>query len=77
MRETILEILKETNRAIDYQKEKALIDDKLIDSLELMEIISDLESAFQIEIGMEEIVPANFNSVEAIEQMVSRLSKKA
>ncbi len=77
MRETILEILKETNRAIDYQKEKALIDDKLIDSLELMEIISDLESAFQIEIGMEEIVPANFNSAEAIEQMVSRLSKKA
>ena len=77
MRETILEILKETNRAIDYQKETALIDDKLIDSLELMEIISDLESAFQIEIGMEEIVPANFNSAEAIEQMVSRLSKKA
>ena len=70
----ILSILKESNNLIDYTKETALITDALLDSLELMEIISELEDAFDIEIGMEEIVPENFNSAEAILKLVERLS---
>jgi len=70
----ILSILKESNNLIDYTKETALITNGLLDSLELMEIISELEDAFGIEIGMEEIVPENFNSVEAILKLVERLS---
>ena len=69
----ILSILKESNNLIDYTKETALITDALLDSLELMEIISELEDAFDIEIGMEEIVPENFNSAEAILKLVERL----
>ena len=42
----ILSILKESNNLIDYTKETALITDALLDSLELMEIISELEDAF-------------------------------
>ena len=72
--EKILSILKESNNLIDYTKETALITDALLDSLELMEIISELEDAFGIEIGMEEIVPENFNSAEAILKPVERLS---
>ena len=75
--ETILKILKEANDQIDYAAEKSLIDGGLIDSLELMEIITDLEDAFGIEIGMEEVTPENFNSVEAIAQLVTRLGGKA
>jgi acyl carrier protein len=70
----ILSILKESNNLIDYTKETALITDGLLDSLELMEIISELEDAFDIEIGMEEIVPENFNSAEAILKLVERLA---
>jgi acyl carrier protein len=71
----ILSILKESNNLIDYTKETALITDGLLDSLELMEIISELEDAFDIEIGMEEIIPENFNSAEAILKLVERLAK--
>ena len=74
--ETLLEILRQTNNRIDYEHETALIDDKLIDSLELMEIISELENAFGVEIGMEEIIPENFNSAEAMLQLVNRLAGK-
>ena len=72
--EKILSILKESNNLIDYTKETALITNGLLDSLELMEIISELEDAFGIEIGMEEIVPENFNSAEAILKLVEHLS---
>ena len=72
--EKILSILKESNNLIDYTKETALITNGLLDSLELMEIISELEDAFGIEIGMEEIVPENFNSAEAILKLVERFS---
>ena len=72
--EKILSILKESNNLIDYTKETALITNGLLDSLELMEIISELEDAFGIEIGMEEIVPENFHNAEAILKLVERLS---
>lgn len=71
----VLEILREADSKIDFENQKALIDDGLIDSLELMEIISELEDAFDVEIGMEEIIPENFNSAEAMYALVSRLQK--
>lgn len=69
----ILEILKEINSHIDYTKETNLIDGKVIDSLELMEIISELEAAYGIRIDMEDIIPENFNSAEAMLNLVNRL----
>lgn len=71
--EKILEILAEINDTIDYKNEKALIDDKLIESLDLLALISELEDAFDISIGMEAIIPENFNSVEAIHNLVESL----
>ena len=72
----VLEILKAANDTIDYANETSLVTSGLIDSLELMEIISELEDAFDIEIGMEEIVPENFDSVEAIFRLTERLANK-
>ncbi len=69
----ILEILNEINDSIDYENEDALIDDELIDSVDLTGLISELEDAFDVEIGMEEIIPENFNSVEAMWDMIQRL----
>lgn len=71
--EELLRILKEANDKIDYENEKALIDKGLIDSLELMEIISEIEDTFDVEIGMEEIIPENFNSAEAMYALIERL----
>ncbi len=75
MLEKITDIICQINPDVDYAEEKTLIDDGIIDSLELMELISELEGAFDIEIGMEELVPEHFNSVEAIENMIRRLQE--
>ena len=71
--ETVLQILHEINSDIDSSNQDDLIDSGLLNSLDIMGLISDLEDAFDIEISMEEVVPDNFNSAEAIYALVTRL----
>lgn len=73
MKEKILAILNEMDDSVDYASESALIDDKIIDSLTLTALISELENEFGIEIDMDDIVPENFNSIDAMASLVTRL----
>ncbi|MDD6439023.1 MAG: acyl carrier protein [Lachnospiraceae bacterium] len=73
MKDRILNILKSMDDSVDYASETNLIDDKVIDSLTLTALISELESEFNIEIDMDDIVPENFNSVDAMTELVERL----
>lgn len=73
--ETLLNVLKEIDGSIDWENEKRLIDDRIIDSFEVISLISELEDNFDIEIDAEEIVPENLNSVESIWKMVQRLQE--
>lgn len=73
--EELLRVLKEIDESIDWENEKKLIDDRIIDSFEVISLISELEDNFDIEIDAEEIVPENLNSVESIWKMVQRLGE--
>ena len=73
--EKLLEILEEIDDSIDYEAEKALIDDHLFDSLAVINLVSELEDAFDIQIEAREMVPANFNSAEAMWEMIQRLQE--
>ena len=68
-----MNILKEIDDSIDYEKEKALIDGRILDSFGVITLVSELEDAYGIEIGASEMTPDNFNSAEAIYNMVIRL----
>ena len=69
----ILAILKDNCPGIDFENEKALVDDGLLDSFDVVAIVSDLTSEFDIDITINDIVPENFNSLEAINALVERL----
>lgn len=71
--EQLLEILREIDDTVDYESETALIDGEIIDSLDLMELISEIEDAFDVAIEMEDIIPENFNSAEAMWNLITRL----
>ena len=71
----VLEILRQISDGIDYEKEKALIDDRLLDSFGVITLVAELEEAFDITIEASEMTPANFNSAEAIQKMVDRLQE--
>ena len=70
MRKQIMEILTEICPGIDFETEKALIDDGLIDSLDIVAVVTELMEAFDVELGVDDLTPENFNSVEAIEELI-------
>ena len=72
MRKKIIEILADFNEDVDYESEQRLIDDGCIDSLDLTAIIVELEQAFGVRINPSAIVPENFNSVDAIMNIIGR-----
>ena len=70
MRKQIMEILTEICPGVDFENEKALIDDGLIDSLDIVAVVTALMEAFDVELGVDDLTPENFNSVEAIEELI-------
>ncbi|MGI6124173.1 MAG: acyl carrier protein [Acetivibrionales bacterium] len=58
---------------IDFEKEKKLLDDGILDSVEMVSIIAEIEDFFEISITMEYIQPKYFQSVETMWQMVEEL----
>lgn len=71
--EELLKILKSYNEDVDFLTAQGIIDDELIDSIDVTSLISELEDVFGIEIGMDDIIPDNFNTAEAMWNMVQRL----
>lgn len=74
--DTLMKILNEIDDGINWEKEQAVIDNRLLDSFGVITLVSELEDAFGIEIEASEMVPENFNSAEAMYQMISRLKEK-
>ena len=73
MMDELLEILKETNPDVDFINEKKLIDNGILDSFDVVQLVMKLNEAFDVEIGAEDIVPENFNSAESLWAMIERL----
>ncbi|HAC60999.1 MAG TPA: acyl carrier protein [Lachnospiraceae bacterium] len=71
--EKLLAILKDIDPDIDYENEEHLIDDGLLDSMQVLELVSTLEDEFDIEVTPTELVPANFNSADSMWKMIERL----
>lgn len=69
----ILEILNGLGLDADFENCTALVDDGILESLDIVTIIAELSDAFDITIPARDIVPENFNSAEAILNMVNRL----
>ena len=74
--ERILAILKKVKPTKDLSGIENIIEGGYLDSFELLGLISYLTDEFNISIEIDEMVPENFNSVEAIAQMIDRLSGK-
>ena len=74
--EKLLEILKGIRPDVDFENENALIDDGILDSFDVVSIISELDDEFGVQVRITELDPENFNSVEAIWQLVQSLKEK-
>ncbi len=71
--EKLLEILEEIQPDVDYRSCRTLVDDGLLDSFAIMSVVGEIEEEFDISVEPAEIVPENFNSVQALWEMIQRL----
>lgn len=69
----IIDILTELHPDVDYDTCDTLIDDAILDSMDIVSIINEVFNEFDVRIPAEQIVPENFNSAQAIWDMVSAL----
>ena len=74
--EKLLEALAEVRDDVDFANGQNLVDDGVIDSLDLTQIIAALDEAFDIHIPAGDIEPENFNSAEAMLELVHRYQGK-
>lgn len=71
--EELLEILSEVKPGIDFESENTLVDDGILDSLDIISIISEISDEYDVKIPPEKILPENFNSAEAIMALINEL----
>ena len=69
----LMEILSEARPDVDFGSETALIDDEILDSFDIISIVTEVNDAFDVEINVEDLVPENFNSAEAIWELMQSL----
>lgn len=73
----IIEILNGLKSGVDFMSAKNLVTGKVLDSIEITSLIASLEETFDIEIGMEYMENENFDSVEAMWDMVQEIQDEA
>lgn len=74
--ETLKNILREIDDSVDYEKETGLITDRILDSFGVISLVGELEAAFDIRIDAAEMTPENFNSMQALWEMIQRLKEQ-
>ena len=76
MKDTMYRILKELRPDVDFEKASSLIDDGILDSFDVINLVGELNEAFSIDISVEDILPSNFNSVDRIVKLIERVRTK-
>lgn len=77
MREQIIKILTELRPEFDFTKEGLnFIEEGMLDSFDVVNLVSELDSTFGISIDGVDILPENFASVEAIENLLKKNGAK-
>ena len=66
----LLAILEDICPDVDFETEENLIDDGLIESLDIVQIVNEIKAEFDVEITVDAQLPENFNSADAMLAMI-------
>lgn len=77
MKEKILKILEEIRVDVDFNNpNQKLIDDEILDSFDIISIVGELNEAFNVDISVDELLPENFNSPDAMVELITKLQEE-
>ena len=71
--EELLEILEDLHPEVDFDTEDSLIDNKILDSFDIVTIVAEVNDTFDVAIPAEELIPENFNSAQALWELIEKL----
>ena len=74
--EKLLEILASIHPEVDFETAEDLIDDGILDSLDIVTLVTEINAEFDVTIPAEEIVPENFNSAKALMELIEKLDEE-
>ena len=72
----LLKILSGICPKVDFVNEKRLIDDGILDSFDIISIVNELNEHYDIEIDVDDLEPDNFNTVEAMLELIEKLQNE-
>ncbi len=72
--EKLLQILNSIRSDVDFASETLLIDNGVLDSFDIISLVTELNSEYGINIGVVDLVLENFNNMQAIAALIERLS---
>ena len=71
--EDLLDLLKKIKPEVNFEGNEHLIDDEELDSFDIVSIVAAINDEYDIQIGAGDIIPENFNSVEAMYKLIQKL----
>lgn len=74
--EKLLKILSDLHPEVDFENNDALVDDGILDSLDIVSLVTEIYAEFDVTIPAEDIVPENFNSAKALMELITRLDEE-
>ena len=74
--EKLLEILSSLHPDVDFENTSDLVDDGILDSLDIVALVTEIDAEMGVSIPAEEIVPENFNSAQALMALIERLDEE-
>ena len=74
--EELMEILSNLHPDIDFETEERLVDDKILDSFDIVSLIAEINEAYDIAITAKDILPENFNSAKALYALIQKLEEE-
>lgn len=72
----LLEILSGLHPEVDFETCSTLIDDGILDSFDIVSLIAEINSEFDIAIPADKIVPENFNSAQTLYALIEQLDEE-
>ena len=69
----LIEILQEIHPDVDYETATDLVDGKILDSFDIISLVSEIADRFDVVISAEHMIPENFNSAKALWNLISKL----
>ncbi len=71
--ETLIEILTDLHPDVDFETCDTLIDDKILDSFDIVSLISEINNEWDVTVPADKIDPQYFNSASALAELIEEL----